>query len=101
MTIYVSANVEKSGDGSRNHPFLTIQEAADIALPGDVVLVGEGIYREHVRPVNSGTREEPIVYAAAAGHKTVISGAEEITFWEPGTEEGVYRCAVGNGIVGS
>ena len=30
MQIYVSANVVRSGDGTRNHPFRFIQEAADI-----------------------------------------------------------------------
>ena len=55
MQIYVSAGVLRSGDGSMEHPFKTIQEAANISVPGDEVLVAPGIYREWVRPVRSGT----------------------------------------------
>ena len=44
MQIYVAGNVLRSGDGTVKHPFKTIQEAADIAAPGDVVFVGGSTY---------------------------------------------------------
>ena len=48
MQIYVSGNVLRSGDGSMEHPFKTIQEAALVARAGDTVYVAPGIYREWV-----------------------------------------------------
>ncbi len=66
MQIYVAGNVLRSGDGSVGHPFKTIQEAAQIADAGDTVFVGPGIYREWVRPVNSGTRVKRITYISTA-----------------------------------
>ena len=54
MQIYVSGSVLRSGDGSIDHPFKTIQEAAQAAKAGDTVFVAPGIYREWVKPANSG-----------------------------------------------
>lgn len=100
MTIYVSSTAEMTGDGSRERPFLTIQEAAEAANPGDTVLVGDGIYREHVRPVRSGTREHPISFIAANPGHVTVSGAETVSRWEPAEEAGVYICRIGDGIFG-
>ncbi|WP_081846656.1 right-handed parallel beta-helix repeat-containing protein [Butyrivibrio sp. AE3004] len=82
MQIYVSQSVVRSGDGTRNHPFRFIQEAADIAQPGDIVIVAPGIYREFVHPVNGGTKDKPIVYCTTEPQGAVITGAEEIREWE-------------------
>ena len=49
MQYYVAAAVANSGDGTRQRPFKTIQEAARIAQPGDEVIVAPGeIGRAHV-----------------------------------------------------
>ena len=40
MKIYVSQNAFRSGDGSKDRPFKSINEAALIAQPGDEVIVG-------------------------------------------------------------
>ena len=45
MNIYVDKNVPIDGNGQKTHPFKTIQAAANIAQPGDTVLVAPGIYR--------------------------------------------------------
>ena len=60
MVYYVSAKAARPGDGSREKPFLTIQQAASIARPGDEVLVLPGVYREAVNPVYGGTPEARI-----------------------------------------
>ena len=41
------------GDGSYDAPFGTIGEAVAIAVDGDVVLIGEGLYQEHVKPLTN------------------------------------------------
>ena len=69
------------GDGSANTPFGTIQEAAEAALPGDSILIHEGIYRECVRPPREGTEEARITYTAASGVSPAVRGSEELVNW--------------------
>ncbi|MBE5833762.1 MAG: right-handed parallel beta-helix repeat-containing protein [Butyrivibrio sp.] len=100
MQIYVSCNVVRSGDGSRIHPFKTISEAAKIAMPGDRILVGPGIYRESVDPAHGGTEEARIEYISSAPNGAIITGAEEVQGWEL-FEENVYRLRIPNSYFGS
>ena len=79
-------HVAKTGndhnDGSLISPFLSIQKAADVAQPGDVITVHEGIYREGVNPPRGGTSDaERIVYQAAKGEKVEIRGSEIVKNW--------------------
>ena len=62
MIWHVDQQAAVNGDGSEKRPFRWIQQAAEVAQPGDEVLVEPGIYREEVSPVYAGTREKPIVY---------------------------------------
>lgn len=81
--IHVSKKGDDAGDGSAANPFLTIQRAADVAQPGDAVMVHEGIYRERVNPPRGGlSGEQRITYLAAPGEEVVIKGSEKITGWE-------------------
>ena len=100
MKYYVDCKVAGSGDGSENSPFKTISEAADIALPGDEVIVCDGIYREHVNPKNAGREDARIIYRAKNRLKAVITGAEIITDW---TEERphVWKTVVDNSFFGN
>lgn len=73
--------VKKQGKLGGN-TFSTIQQAAEKALPGDTVWIGEGVYREWVRPRRGGSDEfHRIVYRNMPGETAVISGAEEISNW--------------------
>ena len=79
MIIHVDQNSVHASDTSKgleNNPLKSISKAAQIAMPGDVVLVNNGIYREWVQPLNSGTREAPIVYKAKNRHQVVIRGSK-------------------------
>ena len=97
---YVDANAARGGNGTKERPFKTISEAAEIAAPGDEVLVSPGIYREHVRPKNAGTKDAPIVYRSEKPLKAIITGAEELKNWT--LHEGtVWKATVDNGIFGS
>ena len=64
-----------SGDDSNDgltKPFLTIQRAANIALPGDTILVQPGIYRERVSPIKGGTATAPITYISAVPNNCLL-----------------------------
>lgn len=90
---YVDADAKNVGDGSAGKPFATVQQAADIMKPGDVCIVREGIYRETVRPKNSGTADRPLVFRAFPGERAVLSGCRPVSGWK--LEEGdVYSAVV-------
>ena len=82
MIYYVSSKNPSSGDGTEQNPFHTIGSAAALAQAGDTVIIGEGVYREWVKPKNSGLSEtQRITYRAAQGAHPVISGAEVVAGW--------------------
>ena len=70
-TLHVATDGDDSKDGSASSPLRTISRAADLARPGDTVLVHGGEYREwvqpRVRPGRDGrwTRHRRIPVAAA------------------------------------
>ena len=99
MKIYVNGTVERSGDGSIERPFKQINEAAQIAAPGDEVIVSPGIYREYVNPKNAGTEAARIVYRSETPLGAVITGAEKVDYWTL-HEGNVWVCRVDNGIFG-
>ena len=53
---YVSKNGNDDNDGTKNKPFRSIQAAANIAYPGDIITVFEGIYRERIDPPRGGKK---------------------------------------------
>ena len=96
MIYYVSA-ASRSGDGRIDSPFPTIQQAADIAMPGDEVIVLPGVYREAVDPRRGGTPDARITYRASEKGKAVITGAERLTGWVA-QGRGVWRAEVSNAL---
>ena len=80
---YVS---EKSGakanPGTKDLPFKNVQQAANVAKPGDTVIIKEGVYRETVTPENNGTESMPIIYKAAENEDVVISAMNTISGFE-------------------
>jgi hypothetical protein len=97
-------HVAKTGNdknpGSAEAPFLTIQVAANIAQPGDVITVHKGVYREWIKPPRGGDSESNrIVYQAAAGEKVEIKGSEIIKGWKKVTEN-VWSVAIPNTFFG-
>jgi len=75
-TLYVSPTGNNSNPGTDPlAPLETIQHAADLAQPGDLVSIAPGIYRESVAVPTSGTAAQPIVFRGAdAG--AVLDGAD-------------------------
>ena len=69
--------------GTVESPFLTISKAAKIALPGSVITVYEGTYRERIAPSHGGlSTTKPIIYQAAKGEDVWIKGSEIIKQWK-------------------
>ena len=79
---FVSKTGSDANDGSSKKPFLTIQKAADVAQPGDVITVREGIYREAISIKRGGSSENlRIIYQAAEGENVQILGSEKANNW--------------------
>jgi hypothetical protein len=91
---FVSPSGSDANAGTIRSPFQTIQQAADVAGPGDTVIVHAGTYGETVTPVNSGLPAKPITYEPFGDGPVIISGADPVTGWSP--EQGdIYEAQVG------
>ena len=99
MKYYVDAAAQAGGDGSENKPFNKIQQAADIAVAGDEVIVKPGLYRESVNPKNGGAEGKQIVYRSEKSRGAHITGAEPLTNWTK-VEGSVYTARVSNKLFG-
>ena len=77
QTIWVNAGA--NGNGSEENPYGTIQQAANVVQPGDVVMIKPGVYYEHVELKKTGTKENPIIFRASeyGKNKVIITGADE------------------------
>jgi hypothetical protein len=98
---HVSTIGSDDADGSEERPFRTINRAADLAMPGDTVVVHGGEYREWIQPRRGGLSDlRRITYTAAAGEHVVIKGSEQVTGWER-VSDNVWTVAVPNSLFGS
>ncbi len=85
-TIYVSPRGDDKNDGkTAKMPLRTIQHALDLARPGTVIRLEQGIYRETLTTKISGTEAAPIVVRGddaakvkAKRSKTVLYGTGRI-----------------------
>jgi len=73
--------------GTEARPFRTINNAAQVLLPGERVLIKTGIYRERIMPAHGGSGpEKMIAYEAAPGATVVIKGSRLVkSGWRPST----------------
>ena len=98
-------HVAKSGidtnPGSGALPLHTIQRAAELANPGDLITVHGGTYRERINPLRGGTSERRrITYQAAPGEEVVIKGSEIIKDWIRLTKD-AWKIVLPNSIFGT
>lgn len=99
-TYYVSKKGKDNNPGTKRKPLLTISAAALLAMPGDTVMVYEGIYRERINPPRGGLSDDMrITYKAAPGNEVVITGSEVITGWEK-LENDTWTVSVSNTLFG-
>lgn len=97
---HVSTMGRDESEGSISKPFKTISAAAQVARPGDVITVHEGVYRERVDPPRGGeSKDKHIVYQAAPGEKVVIKGSEIIKGWQK-VKDGVWTVTLPNSFFG-
>ncbi len=79
---HVATNGNDANPGTHAAPLRTIQRAADLAQPGDVITVHAGTYRERVNSPRGGESDaRRIVYQAAPGEKVEIKGSEVVRNW--------------------
>ncbi len=97
---HVSPDGQDTNIGSRANPLQSISAAAELAQPGDVITVHEGIYREQINPLRGGSSDKQrIVYQAAEGEKVVITGSEKITKWEH-VQDDTWKATIENSFFG-
>lgn len=98
---HVSPKGKDHYDGTLSHPLKTISAASAVAIPGDVITVHAGIYRERVTPPRGGASgANRIVYQAASGERVEISGAEVIKGWKP-IKGDVWTVTLANSFFGN
>ncbi len=98
---HVSVNGSDTNEGTINGPFRTISRAAEDAMPGDVIIVHEGVYREYINPPQGGVSDEKrIVYKAGDHESVVIKGSEIVKEWKKFKGD-VWRVTIPNSFFGS
>lgn len=98
---FVALKGDDANPGTIKAPIRTIQRAADLAQPGDVITVAAGVYRERINPPRGGSSERKrIVYRGAPGARVEIKGSEVIQNWQK-VKEGIWQVTLPNSFFGS
>ena len=98
---HVSVNGQDKNPGTKTKPFKTISEAAEIAQPGDIITIHEGVYRERVNPPRGGlSNEKRIVYRASKGEKVILTGSEPVKGWFKASSD-IWKMTIPNYFFGA
>jgi len=98
---HVAVNGSDNNTGSATRPFRTINHAAQLARPGDVIIVHAGTYREWINPKHGGFNNRTrIIYRAAHNEKVKIKGSEIISGWRR-EKSGVWKVIIPNTFFGN
>jgi Ca2+-binding RTX toxin-like protein len=76
-TIFVSTDGSTTGNGSIERPFASLQQAHDLAKPGDTIMLRGGTYvlTEGIRLTNPGKEGAPIIIQSYGNEKAILDGA--------------------------
>lgn len=87
VVYYVATDGDDQQAGTVEHPWASLNHAADVLQAGDTVYVKEGLYMlsEQIRPQQSGMRDRLITYAAAPGEHVILD-AQQIAVPAPSGE---------------
>jgi alpha-N-arabinofuranosidase len=97
---HVSVQGNDANRGTKGAPLRTIQRAAELAQPGDVITVHAGVYRERINPPRGGESDQKrIVYQAATGEKVEIKGSEIVKNWTRAQDD-VWKTTLPNSWFG-
>lgn len=97
---HVAVTGNDNAPGTSQHPLRTIQQAANLAHPGDTITVHAGVYRERVDPPRGGESDaKRITYQAAPGERVEIRGSEVVTGWTR-VNDRVWKVAISNRLFG-
>ncbi|KAA5821844.1 DUF1565 domain-containing protein [Algibacter amylolyticus] len=97
---HVSKEGNDLNSGILQKPFLTINQAVQLAFPGDTITVHAGTYREWIKPIRGGKSElKRIVFRAAPGELVEIKGSEVIKGWKK-EKNGVWKVVIPNAFFG-
>lgn len=94
---YVSPDGENTNPGTSDLPFKSIQKAVDMSSPGCVIIIKQGIYKEHININRSGSANHPVIIEGERGENgewlTIIDPGVPVQGWVPAQEigEGVYK----------
>jgi len=98
---HVASTGDDANRGTKAAPLRTIQRAASLAQPGDVITVHAGVYRERIIPPRGGVSDSKrIVYQAGRGEKVEIKGSEVIKNWAQ-VQGDVWKVTLPNSFFGS
>jgi parallel beta-helix repeat protein len=80
-TIYVDVSTgNDSHAGNEEAPLKTIVKAADLAEPGDRVIINPGVYHEQIMGGRSGEQDSPIVFEGASDD-VIMRGSVSVKDW--------------------
>jgi alpha-N-arabinofuranosidase len=97
---HVATNGNDRNSGTKAAPLRTIQRAAELAQPGDVITVRAGVYRERINPPRGGKSPgKRIVYQVTPGEKVEIKGSEVIKGWAK-LEDDTWKVILTNSFFG-
>ncbi len=98
--LHVTMDGDDTNLGTDTAPLRTIQRAAELAKPGDVITVHAGTYRERINPPRGGDSDtQRIVYQAAPGEVVEIKGSEVVRDWVK-VQDNVWKVTLPNSLFG-
>jgi len=97
-TYYLAADGNNANPGTKARPWKSLQFASGKVVPGDVVKLKPGVYRQRTVVIGcEGTAKQPIVFEADGGQVT-LDGSVQVRGWR---HEGQarYSTQVGNRLI--